>query len=68
MHTVNAAIRAEMAARGVTQADLAATLNIPQSQVSARLRGAIDWRLSELYAVADRLGVTLADLIANKAA
>lgn len=68
MDAVNRAIRAELAAREVTQAGLAAALGIPQSQVSARLRGVIDWRLSELYTVAARLGVTLADLICNKAA
>lgn len=68
MHAINAAIRAEMAARSVTQADLSAALAIPQSQVSARLRGVVDWRLGELYAVADRLGVTLHDLIGKAAA
>ena len=66
--TTNQAIRAEMARRGVTQADIAGSLGIPQSQVSARLRGVVDWRLRELQVVADVLGVGLADLIGRAAA
>jgi predicted XRE-type DNA-binding protein len=37
-----------MALRGLTQLDIATALGIGQTQVSARLRGEIDWRLSEL--------------------
>lgn len=56
-------IAAEMKRRRVSQAKLAAHLGISQAAVSARLRGAVDWRLSEITATAELLGVTVPSLI-----
>lgn len=50
--TVGSVIRGAMALRGLTQLDIATALGIGQTQVSARLRGEVDWRLSELRIVA----------------
>jgi transcriptional regulator with XRE-family HTH domain len=60
--TVGDLIRGAMALRGILQRDLATALNITQTQVSARLRGEIDWRLTELQTVARVCHVELADL------
>lgn len=68
MTTPNPNIRAEMARRGVTQADLAAALGITQPGVSARLHGRTDWRLKELSVVAETLGVPLSALLDGAAA
>lgn len=50
--TVGSVIRGAMALRGLTQLDIASALGIGQTQVSERLRGGVDWRLSELRIVA----------------
>ncbi len=63
----NSAIRAEMARRRVTQGALAAALNISQAQVSARLNGSVDWRLSELVVVSHVLGVHVTELLRDAA-
>ena len=68
MSNLNSTIRAEMARRGVTQAELAAALDLTQPGVSARLRGRTDWRFRELATVAEALGVSVADLLAEVAA
>lgn len=60
---VAANVRAEMARRQVTQATLAAALGVTQQAVSRRLRGDVDFTVSELQAVADVLEVPVADLI-----
>lgn len=61
----NEAIRVEMARRRVTQADIASALNLPQSQVSERLRGVVDWRLAELFTVANVLGVSIGAIVGH---
>lgn len=66
--TTNAAIRAEMARHNVRQASLAEAIGISQAQVSARLSGRLDWKLSEIRAVAALLGVPLSTLVADEPA
>lgn len=54
---VRAEIRAELARRGVTQADLARDLVRPAMWVSDRLRGAVVLTLDDLDAIAEALDV-----------
>lgn len=61
-------VAAEMKRRRVSQATLAAHLGISQAAVSARLRGAVEWRLNELTATAELLDVSLSALIAEAVA
>ena len=61
-------VRAELARQGRTQTDLAGVLGITQSQISARIRGRVPWRLEELAAVASYLGTPLTVLIGEAAA
>jgi transcriptional regulator with XRE-family HTH domain len=63
MTPVESKLRAAMAGKGVRQSDLAALLGITQAQISARIRGTIEWRVSELQAVARHLGVPVTELI-----
>lgn len=67
IQSMNAAIRAEMARHAVTQSEMAEALAIPQSQVSARLRGAVEWRVGELLKVATLLDVPVAALLGGEA-
>lgn len=61
---VNAEIRAGMARHGLRQTDMAAMLSLSQASIADRLGGRFEWRLSELRAVALRIGVPLVDLVA----
>ena len=63
----NDTLRAEMARRRITQTALAEALGLPQTQVSSRLRGATEWKVTELLAVAEYLGVTPASLLGDAA-
>lgn len=54
-----AQIRAVMAAKGVTQEQLAQALDLAQSSVSRRLAGSQPFRTDELDAVARHLGTRL---------
>lgn len=63
MDATTANIRAELARANKTQSDLAAKLGISQAQVSKRLQGRIPWRLDELVATSDLLGVPLSTLL-----
>jgi transcriptional regulator with XRE-family HTH domain len=58
MHNIvtAAAIRAEMARRGVRQRDLAAALGISQQAMSNRLCGITPLTAAEIQAIADALG------------
>lgn len=58
-----AEVRACAARYGWRQADIAAALGLPQSQVSARHRGSVPWRLDELEALADAWGIEVYDLL-----
>lgn len=56
-------VRAEIARKGMTQAEIAAAVGISQSQLSKRLRGSIPFDINELSSIAAVLGVPLGDLI-----
>lgn len=60
---VAANVRAEMARNGTTQADLAEALNLPQSSVSARVRGRVPFRLDEIELASAFFGVPLSELV-----
>lgn len=69
---VAANIRAEMARRRVFQWDLAQVIgftnkNSGQVAMSRRLSGAVQFRADELAAIAEFLGVSVADLYADAA-
>ena len=66
--TLIANIRAEMARNGKTQTDLAQLLGITRQSVSQRMLGRVDFRVSEVQAIATSLNVTVADLIGEAAA
>lgn len=61
--TVAGNVRAELARRGLPQQKIAEQLGISSVQVSRRMRGEVDWRLSELEAVAELLGLRIGDLL-----
>lgn len=60
---LSATIRSYLAYRQAKQSDLAVALGISQPQVSARMRGEVRWTVSELYTVANFLGVTPGSLL-----
>lgn len=61
--TVNRRIRGRMAELGVTQAQLAGLLGVTQQSVGDRLRGDNQWRVKDLFVVAERLQTTIAYLV-----
>lgn len=61
-------IRAELARRSLTQADLAAALGISQQGVSRRLAGHIAFDTDELSAAAELLGLPTEALFNGQAA
>jgi transcriptional regulator with XRE-family HTH domain len=60
---VLASIKAEMARRDLTQAQLAEHLGLTQGQMSKRLRGVVPLTVPELLSVADTLGITPSSLL-----
>jgi len=46
-----------------TQQAIADALDLPQTAISKRLAGSVEWRLSELEKLANHLGVPLAELL-----
>lgn len=60
-------VRAAMARRKVTQAQLATALGMAQPTVSQKLAGHSPWTVDELGAAAAFLGTSLADLVADAA-
>ncbi|HEY8664636.1 MAG TPA: helix-turn-helix transcriptional regulator [Propionibacteriaceae bacterium] len=62
-HPVARNVRAEMSRRRITQAVVARHLNLSQSSVSLRLTGSAEFKVSELQAVAELLGVSTASLL-----
>ena len=54
---VNGEIRALMGRHRVSQKMMAAWLGLPQSQISKRLAGGAEWRLSEIFRVAEAFDV-----------
>jgi len=56
-HTVAKNIRAELARAGISQTAAARALGLADSSLSRRLNGRHSFRVSELYALADLIGV-----------
>lgn len=52
-----------MAEKGMSQEAVGIALGIAQEAVSRRVRGKVEWRASELLALAPVLGVPVADLL-----
>lgn len=65
--TVAATIRAEMARRRISQAQVASHLGISQPSLSNRLNGNTQIELRDLFGIADALGVAPADLLTTTA-
>lgn len=61
---VAANIRAELARKGISQAELAASLNKSQPTVSRRLLGRVPFSVDELDIIAAILDVPMAELVA----
>ena len=60
---VAANVRAELARRRITQTDVAQRLGVSRQNVAQRLNGSVDFRVGELIAVAEMLGITIAELL-----
>lgn len=52
-------VRAEISRQKKPQREIADLLNLSQQQVSERVRGDVEWRISELVRVASWLGVSV---------
>lgn len=61
--TVVERIKAVMAERQITGVELARRLGFTQAYISRRLTGEVDFRMAELTAVAEALGVPLSQFI-----
>lgn len=64
---VAANVRAELARRGLSQVDIAATLGVSQAAVSRRLSGSVPLDVNEVAAIADLLGITPSQLVSAAA-
>lgn len=60
-------VRAEISRQKKPQRELAEILGISQQQVSERVRGDVEWRISELVRVARWLDVPLASFVPEPA-
>lgn len=60
---IAAQVRAEISRQMKPQRDLVELLGISQAQVSERVRGDVEWRISELTKVAEYLKVPLTDFL-----
>jgi predicted XRE-type DNA-binding protein len=60
---IAAQVRAEISRQMKPQRELVEILGISQAQVSERVRGDVEWRISELVKVADFLGVPLTQFV-----
>ena len=63
MTDVAANVRAELARRRIRQSDVAQRLGVSRQNVAQRLNGSVDFRVGELIAIADMLGITIAELL-----
>lgn len=61
--TVVANVRAELARRRIKQGDVADKLGVSRQNVAQRLNGTVDFRISELIAIAELCGITVAELV-----
>jgi len=57
------AIKLELVRAGKCQKDVAEWLGYDRSGITKRMQGRVEWRLSELRAIADRLGVPVSRLV-----
>lgn len=64
---VSQEIRSLMGRHQVSQARLAAWLDVNQTAVSARLRGATEWKIREIERVAEGFGIHPAELMGGYA-
>ena len=60
---VAATVRAELARKGKTQADVSEVLGITRQGVSRRMLGSVDFKVSELYAIAQLCEIPVTTLI-----
>lgn len=60
---LRANVVAELSRRDISQTEAAHQIGMPQTALSARLRGRIDFRIGELLALAHLLGVPLSVLL-----
>lgn len=60
---IGAALREALRRRGIRQEGAAATLGLSQAAISRRLAGEVPWRIEELEALAELLGIPLAELL-----
>jgi len=61
-------IRERLVRREMTQGQLAIATGMTPTALSARLRGEREFRLSELHAISEALGVRLSDLMPDEEA
>jgi len=57
------ALAAALARTGTEQKDIAELLGFHPSMITKRMRGDVEWRLSELQAIAAHLGVPVSALL-----
>lgn len=60
---LTANIRAELARRRIRQTDVAERLGLSRQNVAQRLNGTVDFRASELLAIADMCDITIGQLL-----
>lgn len=60
-------VRALMGRHRISQTDLAVWLGVNQTAISARLRGATEWKVSEIEKVAEGFGVHPSELMGGYA-
>jgi transcriptional regulator with XRE-family HTH domain len=63
MTDVAANVRAELARRRIRQIDVAERLGVSRQNVAQRLNGSVDFRVGELIAISDMLGITVIELL-----
>lgn len=61
--TVSAVLRALLAARRVTQEEVADVLGVTRPAISARLAGVTTWKVGEVAALARHFGLSVADFV-----
>jgi hypothetical protein len=59
----SAGIRAELARAGVEQKVVAEWLGYQPSQITRRMQGEVEWRISEIQIIAKRLGLPITALM-----
>lgn len=62
---IAAKVRAEISKQMKPQREMVDILGLSQAQVSERVRGDVEWRISELVKVAALLGVPVTEFVPN---